>query len=388
MPEPARKSASAKRLRSVRMSDEQLFELLDELDVRENCSGNRHDAPHYRYRRTALQIDVHEQSHSLARPYLVASRWISRHQLSFLHGSYLYPETEVRVRPVTLHGNWRDMQGAVETCRYIGLGVHEVTMRFSTPLDPAMFSPDAVRFRVLIVERDRLTADLLSNWVRRLNVMVDGTTGLDQAVELLADAQFDLILCGLDTCESAPVELCTALRQRGHTGWLVAMSTRADAASIREHSIAGFNETLAIPFDKAKIEELLRALREEPVHSALADDPAIAPLLPDFVKTVQACAQALRVALMDREREKLLELLRNLHTQSCAFGFDPIAQVAESALNELKLRPQVTPSAAEHIESLIKLCFLVRAPQLEEDPPEPATAAPRALPVPAVDVNE
>jgi hypothetical protein len=126
---------------TIRMDDDYVRKLLDRMDAEEQAvphDGRKNKRSKCRIGRVVVCVQGPGAVSSV--PYLVHTRNISRRGLSFLHGGFLHIGTRCRLRLLTIHGSWRELEATVVRCRYLEKNLHEVGVRFALPVDPSSFS--------------------------------------------------------------------------------------------------------------------------------------------------------------------------------------------------------------------------------------------------------
>ena len=351
----------ARRTRSVRASEADVAVMWDALDREDDQTMRDDAAPAYAYRHPALQLDVWQLGGSTCVPYAVPSRRLSATGLSLLFGNYLHPSTLCSVKLVTLHGTWVDVEGTVQSCRYIGNHMHDVWLRFMKRADPALFCSEAVACHVLLVEDDVLTARMISAWLAQFNATVRHVQDGEAALALDAKERFDLILMDVELPAIDGLKVTKALRARGYGGRIVAISSLANAAAAKSALDAGCDQFLAKPFNRTSLAELLRTFREEPILSTFQDDESLAELITCFVAELPARSRTIQQALAASDVETLRHALHDLIGQSGMYGFEIIAELA-AEVQRAVLNGTAIDEVRRRVGELSKACDRVRSP--------------------------
>ena len=106
-------------VRTIRLRDELVAQLLDRLDVEGKQPSAAGDKREYKYRRKGLIVDVLQPGAVTPTCYVVQPRRISDAEMWFLHGSFLHTGTQCTVQLVSLHGTCTSAPAVVARCSYV-----------------------------------------------------------------------------------------------------------------------------------------------------------------------------------------------------------------------------------------------------------------------------
>lgn len=343
---------------SLRLSESDIQLILDELDTIDTNLGLLRST-RYSYRASSLSVRF-STSQSIA--FRVWPRWINRDQLAMLHGSLIYNGTVCQLQLLSLFGSWQNVTGRVASCRYVRPLVYEILVSFDSPVDPSVYSNEATDARVLLAEDDRLSARILTAHLKRLNMIVEHVADGRAAIEAAASQNPDLVIMDLEMPQMGGIDATIELRRRGFAGRIAAI-TATEAPGLRERCLAaGCDDFLVKPIGVEDLSQLLRYLREEPVHSAFAGDASLREMLRDFVSSLPEQLQNFSSALGKSDKDTAVRIVRQLKAQSASCGFESIAAAArqvESALSDGS-DLQKTHSLFTRLR---RLCALARPPQ-------------------------
>jgi len=347
------------RIRSIRLDEADIQSVLDMLDRSSEAARAKEDPPRYRYPIPSLHLDMWMPGAPSASLYSVPTRWLSSTGLGCLHGIFVHQRTVCRANLITLYGTWDEVEGWVESCRYINGHVHELEIHFVQRIDPSLYCAEALACRVLLVEDDRLTARMISAWLGQLNATVHHVTDGREAVEAVRDGQYDLVLMDLDLPVMDGFKASRALRNEGYCGRIAAISSlsspRVDAICVQ----CGCDVFLPKPFGRDKLAELLASLREEPIFSSLPYAESVADLITEFVRELPRQTLALQEALNQHDLEGLRAITRMLKSQGSTYGFDCITAAAT------ELEAALAAGASAHdlrqkVQEIRRICGRVR----------------------------
>lgn len=293
--------------------------------------------------------------------YTVPTRWLSQAGLAYLHGNYVHQGTVCRAFLITLYGTWNELDGCVERCEYINGHVHEVTIRFVGQLDPGLYCAEAVACRVLLAEDDRLTARMISAWLKQLNATVQHVEDGREAVAVASQSHFDLVLMDLDLPIMDGFRATRAVRNAGFCGRIAAISSLATAHVQRMALQSGCDMFLAKPFAREQLAELLVSLREEPIYSTLPYAESVSDLISDFVRQFPQEAKALQEAVERGDSKSIGVLARALKTQGSTYGFDCVTEVATQIETTL-LTSGLSENLFRTVQELRRIGVRMRSP--------------------------
>ncbi len=356
---------SAKMVRTIRLCDDRVTEILNELDAAgtewESANGGQR-SPRYQYRIKALVVHMQQPGFSSAVPYLVPGRSISDEDLTFLHGGFVHPGTRCLVQLITSYGTWNNVNGSVTRCELVEGSIHEVVVRFDHAVDPEVYSPEAVSTRVLLVDDDPTIVRLVKFHLGKLNAVTDLAENGEEAIEMALRRPYDLILMDVEMPVMDGFEATKQLRERGYTGAIVAATALTKPEDAAHCLDMGCDKYLPKPFSRDGLSAILDSLRQEPLFSTFHDDVSMVPLVREFASELPTRIRLMEEAILNDDVETVKDLARSLKAGGTSYGFEVITEVADviekgvfnrAPLSELKL----------DVDKLSRLCFQVRAPQ-------------------------
>jgi CheY-like chemotaxis protein len=243
----ARRAVSTGRPNTLNLDPQALTDLLNRLDEREAASTVQYARDYVRwpYRRLSVEVQIVHPGGNKSVIY-AACRNISNGGICLLHNSYIHPGSACVVTlKHPIRGDVR-LPGTVVRCMHRSGVVHELGIRFNTPIlarefvlpDPFSNSfsvervrPAELKGRVLLVEPSE---------VERLKVaMCLGETSLELITAAsLAEAivkceNIDVAMVSSELPDGEPLDAAARLRQAGFHGPLVVMVPDASEATRR-----------------------------------------------------------------------------------------------------------------------------------------------------------
>lgn len=357
-----RSDSTASMIRTIRMPDSRVEELLDALDKKHDTDKKGSAATSYRYRVRALVVHIPQPGFSSPVCFLVHGRAINSTGITVLHGGTVQPQTRCLVQLISSHGSWMNASGVVTKSELLEAGVHELAITFDQEIDPAMYCSEAVSSRVLLVEDDSTIARLTKFHLESLSAIVEVAVTGKSAVELALKTAYDLILMDMMLPEMDGFEATRTLRFQGYTGQIAATSGMT-AEGDRERCLeAGCDDYLPKPFSRQQLASLLAKLRQEPLFSSFHDDSSMRELVQSFVQELPGRIREMEEAIHTSNIETVQSIARLLKSEGTSFGFELITEVA-AGVEKATLEEKELDHIKEEAANLAKLCLQVRAPQ-------------------------
>lgn len=124
--------------------------------------------------------------------------------------------------------------------------------------------------KVLLVEDDSDLAQRIAKWLSLDRYSVEVVANGREALELLREFKYDLIVLDWHLPEMTGVEVCKYFRSRGGTTPILMLTGKSDISD-KEHGFeAGADDYLTKPFEPRELSIRLRALARRPAE--LVDD--------------------------------------------------------------------------------------------------------------------
>ena len=132
--------------KTVRLSDAERQQLLDELDQSQEIASdkfqpesNRRANTRYSYRKGDIPIVV-EQPGGVITRLSVSPRNLSSGGIAFLHGGFLYVGSKCSLQLSAPATDPIVVSGEIVNCRHVDGILHEVSVKFDMPIDPGLFT--------------------------------------------------------------------------------------------------------------------------------------------------------------------------------------------------------------------------------------------------------
>lgn len=348
-------------VRTIRLDDELVTQILDELDAAGEAHGKDRRAQRYCYRVKGLVMQMQQPGFATPISYQVPTRDMSAQGMTFLHGGFVHPGTRCMVQLITRYGTWNNVNADTRLCRYVQANVHEIVIHFDQEVDPAIYCADAVQSHALVVEDDPLMARLARFYLEKLNAAVDHAENGKIALEFVNKNTYDVILLDMIMPVMDGFEVVRTLRGKGFSGIIAAVTGLTKPGDREKCLEAGCDLYFAKPLTESDFITLLGSIRAEPLFSNFHDDLSMRPLIHEFVAELPAGLRALEQAMVDQDVATLEVLARKFKGEGAGYGFDIITEVA-SKIERGLIDDARLDAVREDVQLLMKLCSQARAP--------------------------
>ncbi|MBK9120774.1 MAG: response regulator [Phycisphaerales bacterium] len=351
-----------------RIDAKRLGQWLDQLDREsgEGLLGEKRRGDRFRYRAAAITIELPPSGSSTLRDsegsQLVTAtpRNLSKFGIALLVEYFVYPGTSCAVWLCGPHGHTERISGRVIRCRYIlGSGcLHEVGVRFARPIDVSIFTHEAVRLKVVVMDSTSDGRRLLAGLLDGEHVELHFATTVSEALEAFGGDP-DLVLLELDDVDRDALAVAEHLRVDGYLGPIVGLTAQAGEQTPLRCAEAGVTGYLAKPIVAEDLRLLLGSLRAAPVVSTVAHDQAMAALVDNYIVQLRGWVRELALAHDQDDHVAAAALAQKLRGTAGSYGFGVISE--EAAFLEAALaaeRPAEEIRAA--IRSVLHLCRRAR----------------------------
>ena len=352
---------------------------LDAADPHASPAGRAAAAARVPFDRSDVQIRIVQPGGGIMVRGVYAHE-LSSTGLSLLHPGYLHTGTAVQVTLPRRLGGEEHVHGRVSACRYASRVWHACQVAFDEPLSlkavlrpgdwerlpgtggPAV-RPETLAGDVLLVDGQELDRMLFNHLVRKTKLKVTAVLDAGQAVRSVGDVRYDLVVLDADV-DGGPTAAVAGLRQAGYAGPIVA--TGADLTPwVDRLRAAGVELSLSKPTDEDRLLVTLNAALtgggdDEPLHSTLAAQDGMEPLLVAFCRRVQQVAAELQQHVSAARVDHVRRACVALRGSAGGYGYAPVTAAAAEAVRSLDASGDVGEAAAP-IDHLLALCRRVSA---------------------------
>ncbi len=166
--------------------------------------------------------------------------------------------------------------------------------------------------KILYVEDDQVLAESVKQWLEAESYTVELVTSAEDALQLVANFSYEIILLDWDLPGRSGVEFCSKYRSMGGSAWIVFITGRTEICSLETALQMGGDEFLSKPFSTRELSARLRALLRRVDRSYQSELKVGDVLLDSKTHTLHVGDQILH--LMPKENALLEFLMRNLDT--------------------------------------------------------------------------
>ncbi|MCC7407106.1 MAG: response regulator [Phycisphaeraceae bacterium] len=297
---------------------------------------------------------------------------ISAHGIGFFHARFVHKNSLCEVMLPTLDGEMYLARGRVVDCIHVNGTLHRVAVCFEHPIELDQFVPlTAVQMQQASEEMRQYQqeqaaqsgADPLNQLIGRAIVVDDlavdrrlfvaWLSGIGLEVQEIEDGEtarkaveegVDLVILDMHLHGADGVELTKTLRGMGYSGPIIGVSADESPEMQAKALEAGCNNFLTKPFESSALVnavlQLLQPLNiggteDGWIHSSLASDPAMKPLIKEFVTGLIALQKNLTDAVRTDNKEKMSEICYQLKGVGTSYGFEAVTQLARVAIAKL-----------------------------------------------------
>jgi CheY-like chemotaxis protein len=367
-------------IKSKKLSEAELQQLLDELDARDNADlrRNRRGGMRFSYRKSGIKCRI-EFAAGGGSNHEVVTRNLSATGVCFLHCNFVPPGTQVTVWLKRRLGGVEEAQGRVLWCTHVRGAQHQVGVRFKQPVFPQLlvdqehFSADAaaadidprlVRGNVMYIEDQEVDRALFKHHLQKCpGVTVELVATGAEAMDVLGKGKtFDAICVDLNLEDHSGEEMISAILASGHRGPIVCITAEADTKRLKQVEAAGATATITKPYEARRLISVLAeqlgvvpVRKGEEIFSTHSGNAEMTELVTTFVKQVRTHAKVLRVLSKTEEMAKVRALVNSLMGAGTACGFPMITDACKDVIKSLNSTLSVVNSGSE-IERLLTLC--------------------------------
>lgn len=360
------------------LTPSEIVDVLDRLDAPSGPHTSRRQTRRLAYRHWPVAM-VFFPAQGSKTAVAVITRNISRGGISFLHGSYVH--TGLAVVAVLRNQRGIDVQipGRVARCRHVERHLHEVGIRFNTPIDVhdylpvdhvgAQFSlevtdPGMLRGRLLLVADYDIDRTLILHLLEGTQLQITPAASIEEAVAAADKTIFDVVMSDYDLGKGTGIDLYNALRAKGASAPVIIMSSDVSGATRTRVREAKCDAFLNKPFTRdlvlSALAEFLLLGSLNPsecgaMSSSLPPDSPLMPLVSKFVAETKDVAASLETYLRDDKKDEFIRAATRLAGTASTLGFASLSKAAESAIRAINSTGSMK-EAGEGAAALISAC--------------------------------
>jgi DNA-binding response OmpR family regulator len=207
--------------------------------------------------------------------------------------------------------------------------------------------------RLLLIEDEPMTAQMLAKGLREHAYAVDVATTGRQAVALVADIDYELMILDLGLPDVDGLALCRRLRANGSTAAILMLTARGGVPSRIAGLDSGADDYLTKPFDFDELLARLRALTRRAPRPPESERMVFGDLVID-TRAHEVSCHGIHVPLTTREYALLEFLVRrkgrvvtraDIAEHVWDNSYDPLSNVIDVYIR--RLRTKLAPTGCE-----------------------------------------
>ncbi len=364
---------------------EALLNRLDEHDQANPQAANRRRCARANFRRTGVPVRISHPggSNSLK---VVATRNLSSGGMAFLNTGFLHNGTHCAVVLKRRLGGEDVIQGRVMHCSHVGGTWHQIGVKFNAPIFPKLYldpndwtsvddseSIDAGKLAgaVLHIDDQEMDRRLLKHHLRDTAITLVSCATSVEALALIKQQTFDVILCDLILAEEEGETVIQKLREAGFTGTIALVTAETTPSRLKLAQAAGAVGIISKPYQPARILSMLSgwlggSAGEAPIHSNMDTESGMQPLLDEYVSNVRQLVIQLAVATEKKNVEAVRNLCVSLKGSGTNYGYPTLTEVACEAIKALDATASIEDATVQ-IQQLESICR-----RLVAEPPKSA----------------
>lgn len=311
----------------VRINEGRARALLDKIDQRPGPAGSERRVEERHAYRKACLIELTQPTGNVV-TLRAPTRNLSRGGLAFLHHSFLHVGTKCRVQLVNTNNRPVRVDGTVSRCEYLEGGIHHVSVCFLQPIDINAFCGKSLPPRILLVDDDPQIRRLVQLHLKSTAAEINEAENGQEALAITESQIFDMILMDVEMPVLDGMATLKALRERGYTGRIIALTALTGEGDRERLLEAGFDAYLGKPVSREALNHLIAQADEQPLFSTLEDADGASELINQFVNELGGLVSEIEKALAGQNRDALVHLTRTLKGNAGSYGFEPISLVA------------------------------------------------------------
>lgn len=381
-------------IETLRMDDREKRRVVEEMSLKrkqKQYQGPPRDI-RVEYKTTSVTVSIVNPGGNVVH-YSVLPRNLSRNGVGFLHGRFVYPNSKCSITLETLDGETMTCEGEVVRCNHISGTIHEIGVRFASPIDLTLFTQMSAdeheshtqeierdissgkivdaqfgRGKILIVDGYKLDRKLYGTVLEREGYSYREAESAQEAMEQVSTNRFDLVLVDVSREPAYGLDLIDQLNGSAFKGVVLAVSVDSDDATKEAALIAGAREFLAKPISGDRLTDMVNRMLHknsdpdaEPIVSSYNQDDSMRPLLREYVKEVREFATDLQSPEHSEDQAFIRQVCRKLIGASGSYGFDAVTTAARDTMASLDQANCDLEQVRSTVDDLLGILSRIRA---------------------------
>lgn len=364
---------------SIRMDLARLQKLLDLLDGKEAGKSKTHRKfVRWPFRHLCVSLNILHQDGSRS-TMGVACRNISCGGLSFLHNSYMYPQSPCEITLPHVAGDNVIVPGKIARCGHVQGIIHEVGIKFEAPIRISDFvnqgrqadalciekvDSESLRGSILFVGGSEMDQQVVRHYLRATALRVSWIHSVPDTIKRASEG-LDLIFLDSEFDTSVEPPVITRLRDEGINCPIVALMSGASPNSLHPSTRIKCDAIIAKPITEVTLHQVIAGLirpegRKGLFESSLDPNDPSRCLVHSFTEETRRQADRLQEAMAKNDTAACISLCRQIGGVAPVVGFDLLGELARKA--EFAVATSGSSlEAAPDLKRLISSCRRVRA---------------------------
>jgi len=368
-----------------------------EADSAGRRGGKKNATPQRQYAR--LRVDAPNTIVELTQPsgasarFSVVPRNISTYGLGFIHGQFIHEQTRVNLALPARGGELVGMTGLIVRCRHVTGLIHEVGVMFDEPVDVRRFvapeeadeetiqreqarafaeKQEDVEARtplsgeVLVVECRQSVREGLARSLREIGLNATLAANPDEADQAIRRGGWDVAIVGRSVDQTPAADLIRRWRDGGLAAPIFVLAPEGDPKMEAEVTAVGGAGLIDEAIDPRPLRRTLSAIlqpadiapADETIHSQLADDENMRPMIEQFVEGLTDVSKRMERSLEREDFDSLSRVVTMLKSAGESYGYPQVREAfekLESLLGRQDRDEREVKSAVQTVNELLKM---------------------------------
>jgi len=330
------------------------------------------------YLQMSVRVEMHQTGGGTT-SLQYAARNLSAEGLGILHNAYVHPNTACVVYLRQSDGREAPIEAHAVRCRHVRGLIHEVGIRFKTPINVRDFidvdpmngnfvlehvDPQRISGSLLHVDDSSMDRRLVRHYLAETRLNIVSVDNGKQALERVKEG-FDAIIVDNDLDDMGGLELVQQIRGLGVAVPVIMLT--ADAKGVSKDAARAASVSAIVPKPTSKT-VLLQALAEflivkntsvaetgGAIVSTLSQDDVTFRFVPDFVDELKKFAERINQAVAGGDLPTARRICYQLKGAAPALGFASIGESASAAMTAIDSTGALN-ACTKQLRELVGMC--------------------------------
>ncbi|MFT3685940.1 MAG: response regulator [Phycisphaerales bacterium] len=360
------------------MKASDLQKLHEELEAASQGASNARKCIRLDYVQLSVRVELH-QAGGVVISLQFAARNISTEGLGILHNAYVHSGTRCVVHLKHLNGHDVAIDASAVRCRHVRGLVHEVGLRFNSPINVRDFikvdpmegsftlehvDPKRLKGSLLHVDDASMDRRLLQHYLSETAMKVTSVETGKEAIEKASEG-FDAIIVDNDLADMTGLDVAGTLRAKGVTVPILMLTADTRPETKQGARNARVSALIPKPTNKAVVLQALAEFLiidntgETETGGALITtlcpaDPTFR-FVPEFIEELRRFGEKINAAVTTEDAAAARRICYQLKGAAPALGFAAIGESATAAMNAIDKFGTVA-DCGKQLRALVSLC--------------------------------